>query len=107
METRSIAFECIVDRIHSSICRLHAWQDVLSDHARSGVAPKKRSTRDLRQLSTRTKLVESMLFKHQRLIFIIEMWFTFENVAQSARCVSRGHMKVKVVQLSESHVMSL
>ena len=60
METRPIAFKCIVDAIHSSICRLHAWQDVLSDHERSGVAPKERSTRDLRQPSIRTKLLESM-----------------------------------------------
>jgi len=90
METRSIAFECIVDRIHSSICRLHAWQDVLFEHAHSGVAPKERSTRDLRQPSTRTKLLESMFFKRQRLVFIIEMWFTFENAAESAPRGSRG-----------------
>jgi hypothetical protein len=90
METRSIAFECIVDRIHSSICRLHAWQDVLSDHARSGVAPKERSTRDLRQPSTRPKLVESMFFKRQQSIFIIKTSFVFGNAAESARCVSHG-----------------
>ena len=93
METRSIAFECIVDRIHSSISRLHAWQDVLSDHARSGVAPKERSTRDSRQLSTHTKLLESMFFKRQWSVFIIEMRFTFENTAESARCVSHGRLK--------------
>ena len=60
METRSIAFECMKDRIHSFICSSHSCQDVLSDHARSGVVPKERSTRDLRQPSTRTKLLESM-----------------------------------------------
>jgi hypothetical protein len=71
METRPIAFECIVERIHSYICSSHLWQDVLSDHARFGVVSKERSTRDLRQPSTRTKLLESMCFKSQRLIFII------------------------------------
>jgi len=88
METRPIAFKCIVDAIHSSICRLHAWQDVLSDHERSGVAPKERSTRDLRQLSTRPKLVESMFFKRQQSIFIIKTSFVFGNAVESARCVS-------------------
>ena len=90
MKTRSIAFKCIVDRIHLYTCLLNAWQDVLSDHARSGVAPKERSTRDLRQPSTGTKLLESMFFKRQRLVFIIEMWFTFENAAESAPRGSRG-----------------
>jgi len=90
METRPIAFKCIVERIHLSTCLLNAWQDVLSDHARSGVAPKERSTRDLRQPSTGTKLLESMFFKRQRLVFIIEMWFTFENAAESAPRGSRG-----------------
>jgi len=48
METRSIAFKCIVDDIHSSICCSYAWQDVLSVHAHSSVVPKERSSRDLR-----------------------------------------------------------
>ena len=90
METRPIAFKCIVDRIQSSTCLLNAWQDVLSDHVRSGVAPKERSTRDLRQLSTRPKLVESMFFKRQQAIFIIKTSFVFGNAAESARCVSHG-----------------
>jgi len=60
METRPIAFKCIVERTHLSTCLLNAWQDVLSDHVRVGVVPKERSTRDLRQPSTGTKLLESM-----------------------------------------------
>ena len=90
METRSIAFECIQDRIHSFICSLHSWKDVLSDHACFGVVPKERSTHDLRQPSTGTKLLKSMFFKRQPLIFIIEMRFTFENAAESAPHGSRG-----------------
>ena len=90
METRSIAFECIQDRIHSFICSLHSWQDVLSDHACFGVVPKERSTRDLRQLSTGTKLLESMCFKCQRLIFIIKTASVFENAAESSPRGSRG-----------------
>ena len=60
METRPIAFECIQERIHSFICSSHSWQDVLSDHARFGVVPIERSTRDLHQPSTDTKLLKSM-----------------------------------------------
>ena len=90
METRPIAFKCIVDRIHSSICRVHALADVLSDHVRSGVVPKERSTRDLRQPLTRPKLVESMFFKRQQSIFIIKTSFVFGNAVESARCVSHG-----------------
>ena len=90
METRPIAFECIVERIHSSICSSHLWQDVLSDHARFGVVPKECSTRDLRQPSTRTKLLESMRFKRQRLIFIIKTASVFENAAESAPRGSHG-----------------
>ena len=55
METRSIAFECIQHRIHSFICSLHSWQDILSDHARFDVVPKERFVCDLRQPSTHTK----------------------------------------------------
>ena len=90
METRSFAFTCTVERIHSLICSSHSWQDVLSDHARSRIVPKERSTRDLRQPSADTKLLESMCFKCQRLIFIIEMIFTFENAVESAPRGSRG-----------------
>ena len=90
METRSIAFTCIVDRIQSSTCLLDAWQDVLSDHAHFGVVQKERSTRDLRQPSTGTKLLESMCFKCQRSICIIKTAFVFENAAESAPCGSRG-----------------
>ena len=60
METRPIAFRCIVERIHLSTCLLNAWQDVLSDHVRSGVAPKECFVCDLRQPSIRTKLLESI-----------------------------------------------
>ena len=90
METRPFAFDCIQDRIHSFICSLHSWQDVLFDHARFGVVPKERSTRDLRQPSTRMKLLESMCFKRQRSVCIIQMRFVFENPAESAPHGSRG-----------------
>ena len=90
METRPIAFKCIVERIHLSIYRLHAWQDVLSLHAHSSTVQKERSTRDLRQRSTRTKLVESMCFTCQRSILIIMSSSTFENAVESARSSSHG-----------------
>ena len=90
METRPIAFDCIQDRIHSFICSLHSWQDVLFDHARFGVVRKERSTRDLRQPSTGMKLLESMCFKRQRSVCIIQMRFVFENPAESAPHGSRG-----------------
>jgi len=48
METRSIAFKCIVDDIQSSICYSHTWQDILSVDAHSSVVPKERSSHDLR-----------------------------------------------------------
>jgi len=107
METRSIAFKCTLDRIHSSICRLHAWQDVLSDHARSGVVPKERFVCDLRQPSTRTKLVESMCFKRQRSTFIIKSASGFRKCGGKRTLRLPRSMKVKVVQSSESHVMRL
>ena len=90
METRPIAFDCIQDRIHLFICSLHSWQDVLFDHARFGVVRKERSTRDLRQPSTGMKLLESMCFKRQRSVCIIQMRFVFENPAESAPHGSRG-----------------
>ena len=90
METRSIAFECIVEHIHASTCLLNAWQDVLFDHARFGVVPKERSTRDLHQPSTGTKLLESMCFKRQRSVCIIKTAFVFENAAESAPRGSHG-----------------
>ena len=90
METRSIAFDCIEDRIHSFICLLNAWQDVLSDHARFGVVPKERFVCDLRQPSTRMKLLESMCFKRQRSVCIIQMRLTFENAVESAPRGSHG-----------------
>ena len=90
METRSIAFKCIVDDIHSSICPSHVRRDVLSLHAHSSTVQKERSTRDLRQRSTRTKLVESMCFTCQRSMFIIIPSSTFENAVESARSGSHG-----------------
>ena len=90
METLPIAFKCIQEHIHSSTCLLNAWQDVLSDHARFGVVRKERSTRDLRQPSTGMKLLESMCFKRQRSVCIIQMRFVFENPAESAPHGSRG-----------------
>ena len=90
METRPIAFKCIVEHIHSSICSSHSWQDVLSDHVRFGVVPKERSTRNLRQPSTGTKLFASMCFKRHRLVCIIKTAFVFENAAESAPHGSRG-----------------
>ena len=90
METRSIAFKCIVDDIHSYVCCSNAWRDALSLHAHSGTVQKERSTRDLRQRSTRTKLVESMCFTCQRSIFIIMPSSTFENAVESARSGSHG-----------------
>ena len=90
METRPIAFECIQDRIHSFICSLHSWQDVLFDHACFGVVPKERSTRDLRQPSADTKLLESMCFECQLSVCIMKTAFVFENAAESAPRGSRG-----------------
>ena len=90
METRPIAFKCIVERIHLSTCLLNAWQDVLSDHARFGVVPKECFVCDLRQPSTRTKLVKWMCFKRQRSVYIIKTASVFENAAESAPCGSRG-----------------
>jgi hypothetical protein len=90
METRSIAFKCIVDAIHSSICPSHVRRDVLSVHAHSSIVPKERSIRDLRQPSTRTKLVQSMFFTCQRSMSIIMSSSTFENAVESARSGSHG-----------------
>ena len=93
METRSIAFTCIQERMHSSTCLLNAWQDVLSDHAHVGVVPKEHSTRDLRQPSTGTKLIKWMCFKRQQsvcIICIIKTTSLFENAAESAPRGSHG-----------------
>ena len=108
METRSIAFKCIVDDIHSSICPSHVRRDVLSVHAHSSIVPKERSIRDLRQPSTRTKLVQSMCFTCQRSMFIIIPTIVYVRKCGGKRTFRLPRsMKVKVVRLSKSHVMIL
>ena len=95
---------CIVDHIQSSVCRLHMWQDVRYDRTRSGVAPTELSSTDLRQPSTivtrRMNVVQvSMVgIYHQGIVCIQK--YGGEHTLRRSRS-----MKVKVVQLSDTHVM--
>ena len=92
---------CIVDNIQSSVCRLRTWQDVLSDRLHSvrqqALLPTSPALDPIVTRRMNVVQVPMVGIYHQGIV-------TFKNTVESTLRGSRS-MKVKVVQLSDTHVM--